>query len=227
MSVGVPWTMFMGVVSTLAFLFSERWGHACHRLWAKGACWCVGIRIEVYFPHQIPKSGGYLLACNHESLWDIPVLAALPTNFKWISKRELRAVPFIGWTMRAMGVFWLTRRRSGQDLNVMQEVENGLRNGAHVLIFPEGTRTRTGQLLPFKKGAFRSAQNASVPLVPVAISGTFRIAAPGKLPDHRGHRVAVRFGPPMRVPSGEQIEPYVEKFRGEIVRLLNEETPRK
>jgi 1-acyl-sn-glycerol-3-phosphate acyltransferase len=222
MAVGVLWTVMVGIVTILSFVFSERWGHFFHRLWAKGVCWLVGIHVETYFDASLPQGTGYLLAPNHQSLWDIPVIASLPINFKWISKREVGRIPVVGWAMKAQGSFFVDRRRTGQDINVLREVEAGLRAGACVLIFPEGTRTRTGELLPFKRGAFRAAENTGAPLVPVAISGTYAIAPPYKLPVRRGHRVQVRIGPPIQVPRHGDIAQASEVFRAELLRLLQE-----
>lgn len=180
----------------------------------------MGIQVEFYGLDNLPKSG-VILAPNHESMFDILVMASIPYDFSWLSKEEVGRIPFIGQSMKAMGCFFVRRDRSGGDMNVMKELETAVRDGRSVLIFPEGTRTRTGELLPLKKGAFRTAQNAGVPLIPIAIQGTRAIAKPGELPT-RGHRVRVMIGRPFPVPAQAELAEVMEKFRLELTKLLAE-----
>lgn len=216
------WTLAFAFVTLFTFPFNDKLGHRLHRRWGRGICRAYGIRVDILFPHHIPAQGGCVLAPNHQSMFDIPILACLPVDFKWISKAEVRRVPLMGWAMVAMGCFFVSRRNSAQDLDVLRGVEEGLKKGKRVVIFPEGTRTRDGNLLPLKKGAFRVAQNAGVPVCPVAIAGSFHIAAPSRLPRHRGHFVSVRIGPPLSALPGEDAASFMQRFRKELVRLLEE-----
>jgi len=218
----MAWTLLMSLVVPLGFLLGERLGHRAHRTWGRGACLIVGISITWHGLEHLSGRAAVVLAPNHESIADIPVLASLPFPFKWISKQELGRIPFVGWAMRAMGTFFVRRDRSANDLTVMRSVEDGLRSGRSVVIFPEGTRTRTGDLLPFKKGAFRTAQNAGVPLIPVAISGTRKIAQPGRLPRIGGNLVSVRLGAPLDVPPGDLAGP-MKEFKNRLESLLSED----
>lgn len=216
------WTLASSFLSLAAFLIREDWGHAVHRFWGRSMCLIFGIRLKILFAHQIPPTGGAVLASNHASIFDIPILASLPVDFKWISKQEVRRVPFMGWAMEKMGCFFVARGGSTRDIDVLKDVENGLRAGKRVVIFPEGTRSRDGKLLPFKKGAFRLAQNAQVPLCPIAIQGSFAIAPSGKLPSRRGFDVTVRVGSALTSKPDEDLGTFMEKARKEIVRLLEE-----
>jgi 1-acyl-sn-glycerol-3-phosphate acyltransferase len=154
-------------------------------------------------------------------MFDILVVATLPITFRWISKVQVGRIPFLGAAMRAMNTYFVRRDHSAGDLEIMKQVEKGLREGYSVVVFPEGTRTRTGQLLPFKKGAFRISQNAGCLVVPIGIFGTFGIAPAGKLPVRWGHRVVINIGDAFQVPPGS-IEKSVEIFRDRIVNLINE-----
>jgi len=214
------WTLVASALAVLLFMLKDQWGHWIHR--AFGNVWCrlMGIRVTVHGLENVPRSQALVFAPNHESMFDIIVLASLPITFKWVSKMEVARIPILGWGMKKMGCYIVRRDRSEHDLNVMKEVEDGLRSGISVLIFPEGTRTRTGELLPFKKGAFKTAQNARVPLMPVAIRGTRAIAPPGKIPSQRGHKVTVTFGKPMLVPPDADIARVTEKFRTELMNML-------
>lgn len=218
------WSLFCGALALLAFVFSRNWGFKVHRLWGRGCCWLIGIKVNFEGLENLPDRG--VLAPNHESLYDIVVLASLPIDFRWISKDSVRRIPFIGWTMIAMGCFFVKRDKSGHDLNVMKHVEDALHDGAVVVIFPEGTRSRSGELLPFKKGAFKTAVNAGVPLIPVAIKGTYSIAPPGKLPQKRGHRVTVTIGKPFSTSHRPPLLELMGEFRGRMTQLIEPTTAR-
>jgi 1-acyl-sn-glycerol-3-phosphate acyltransferase len=213
------WHLLCCIVVLPFFAFWPKVGFAIHQLCALGWLFLLGIRVTYLDIEKVPDKG--IIAPNHASMFDIFVLAASPLRFVWISKKEISYIPINGWAMKLMGCYFLSRDRSGKDLKVMEEVEKGLRKGKKVVIFPEGTRTRTGELLPMKKGAFRTAQNAGVPLCPVGISGTFEIAPKGQLPKKRGIHVKVKFGDPMWVPPNEPLEPHMEKFRNQMLQLIN------
>ncbi len=216
---GILWTAFMSLMVITLFSMNPRWGHNGERLWARWWCRLFGIRVHLENAQNLPKAGA-VLAPNHSSMWDILVTATLPVDFKFISKRQVRKIPFLGYCLNVMGTYWLDRDSSGKDIAVLKTVENGLRNGIPVLMFPEGTRSRTGELLPFKKGAFRTAANAGVPLCPMAISGTFAIAPPQKLPARRGHEVVIRIGEPFHVDPADSLEQVSDEFRAKLVGLL-------
>lgn len=218
----IIWTVFISSIAIPCFLIQDEWGHYCHRLWAKVVLRLMGVNVTYLNQENLPDHTGAILAANHQSQFDIFVLAAMPINFKWVSKAEVARIPFVGWTLKVMGTFLVKRNRSDHDVNVMIEVEEGLREGKRIAIFPEGTRTRTGNLLPLKKGAFRTAQNSGVPIYPIAILGTYSIAPAGKLPRHRGHRVVVKIGPPIAVGKQEEIAFAMGKFKSELEKLLEE-----
>ena len=191
------WTLLMTTPLILLRPFVSKIGPSIQRLWGWGWCQCLGIRITILHSERIPSSGGFVIAPNHASLFDILVVASLPMHFRWISKAEVGRIPFVGGAMRSLGAYFLLRGGSPGDLSKMKQVEEGLRAGFSVLIFPEGTRSPNGALLPFKKGAVRTAQNAKAPIVPVGLSGTFEIAPKGKIPVKWGHRVIVNIGEPI------------------------------
>ena len=223
LSLGILWTCFIACLTIVSYLISEKAGQSVVRLWGKGWCRLMGIHVEFKDLENLPSQGAAVLAPNHESLFDIFVLASLPVDFKWVAKVQVLRIPFVGLAMRAMGSYMVRRDRSSHDMNVMKEVEDGLKAGKSALIFPEGTRTRTGELLPLKKGAFRTAKNAGVPICPIAIKGTFAIAPPGHIPSHRGHRVTVRIGKPLAAPAEADIHQLMENYHKVLVDLLKQD----
>ncbi|NBX75236.1 MAG: 1-acyl-sn-glycerol-3-phosphate acyltransferase [Proteobacteria bacterium] len=202
------------------FVLVPKIGQKFQRGFGLGWVWLMGIRVQTFGWENLPRAGGAILAPNHESMFDIPLLCSLGHPLCWLSKEEVGKLPFIGWSMKAMGCYFVKRNRSGHDLNVMKDVEDGLKRGASIVIFPEGTRTRTGKLLPFKKGAFKTAQNSGVPIVPIAISGTYQIAPPGQWPS-RGHSVIVRIGSPMFFSPEETLESAQKRYRENLIKLLS------
>jgi 1-acyl-sn-glycerol-3-phosphate acyltransferase len=119
----------------------------------------------------------FVVVANHESFADILLISHLPWEMKWMSKAEFFRIPFVGWEMRLAGDIPLRRgspTSAGQAMGRAREV---LRHKVSVMIFPEGTRSPTSELLPFKEGAFRLAIKAGVPVLPLAVAGT-RTALP-------------------------------------------------
>jgi len=109
---------------------------------------------------------------NHTSLFDPPLMiSTLPCCPVFVAKRELIRVPFLGWVMWLAGFIFIDRSRIHASRKSLKLAATRIREGQSVVAFPEGTRSRTGQLLPFKKGAFTLAFGAGVPVVPFAIQG--------------------------------------------------------
>ena len=127
--------------------------------------------IEGSPPPDIARSG-YVVVANHESVADPFLLSWLPFDMRWVAKEELFKPPLIGWAMRWGGDIPL-RRGEGESVRTMlAECERALAGGISVMMFPEGTRSKNGELLPFKDGAFSLAIRAQVPVLPVALAGT-------------------------------------------------------
>lgn len=114
----------------------------------------------------------YVAVSNHESIADIFLVSHLPWEMKWLSKESIFRIPVMGWMMRMAGDVCVRRGDRRSRAAVVDEMRERLRNRVSVMIFPEGTRSRTGELLPFRNGAFRLAIEAGVPILPMAVGGT-------------------------------------------------------
>ncbi|MEO6066384.1 MAG: lysophospholipid acyltransferase family protein [Gemmatimonadales bacterium] len=114
----------------------------------------------------------YVVVSNHESFSDILLLSHLPWEMKWLSKAEIMRIPFLGWCMQLAGDIpvWRGKLESARDAMARSLVV--LRQQVSVMIFPEGTRSKSGEMLPFKDGAFRLAIEAGVPVLPLVVTGT-------------------------------------------------------
>jgi 1-acyl-sn-glycerol-3-phosphate acyltransferase len=114
----------------------------------------------------------YVVVSNHESFVDILLISHLPWEMKWLSKKELFRLPVMGWLMRLAGDIPLKRGFGPSTIEAMAKCREALANRVSVMIFPEGTRSATAEMLPFKDGAFRLAIDAGVAILPLAVHGT-------------------------------------------------------
>ena len=114
----------------------------------------------------------YVVVSNHESFADILLISHLPWEMKWLSKAELFRIPVMGWLMHLAGDVPVKRGFGPSAVEAMARCREVLSNRVSVMIFPEGTRSPTAELLPFKDGAFRLAIDAGVPILPLALHGT-------------------------------------------------------
>ncbi len=130
----------------------------------------------------------YVVVSNHESFVDILLLSHLPWEMKWLSKVEILRIPILGWNMRIAGDVPVERGTAKSAAKAMRRCRTILEGNVSVVIFPEGTRSPTGEMLPFKDGAFRLAIEAGVPILPIVVHGT-RFAL-GKHDWRIGHSIA-------------------------------------
>jgi 1-acyl-sn-glycerol-3-phosphate acyltransferase len=165
--------------------------------WSRNALWAAGIPHRVVGLEGIPVHRPLVFACNHQSWFDIFQLAAvLPGSLRFVAKKELERIPLLGRAMRKAGHVFIDRQNRERAFSAYDEAAEGIRAGISAVVFPEGTRSRTGELLPFKKGPFVLAVAAQVPLVPVYSAGTFTLLPKGSLRLHP-HPVALLFGKPI------------------------------
>ena len=160
-------------------LFTSAW--ACLYLWIMPP-WSVRIAGR----EKIRKGGQYIIVSNHQSQLDILVAFRLFFPFKWVSKIEVFRVPFIGWNMALNRYIKLKRGDKESIAKMMTACEASITRGNSIFFFPEGTRSETGQVRPFKHGAFTLAQTMRLPILIIAINGT-RNALPKHSLNFHGH----------------------------------------
>jgi 1-acyl-sn-glycerol-3-phosphate acyltransferase len=175
--------------------------------WSRAVIAIAHIDLDVIGRENLRPRETYLVLSNHQSLYDIPVLfQAIGPNIRMIAKRELFHVPIFGGALAAAGFIAIDRRDRMAAIRNLQSARDLLASGTHVWIAPEGTRSRTGDLLPFKKGAFYLALQAELPILPVTMSGT-RDALPAK-------GLRSRAGAKVRVTIHEHVDPRPYAARG-------------
>jgi 1-acyl-sn-glycerol-3-phosphate acyltransferase len=138
---------------------------------------------RVRFEGKWPAKGrrAYVLVSNHESNIDPFLLSHIPREVKWMAKDSLLHVPWLGWMLRLAGDIPVVRGEHGSGEDALKKARHYLDLGVPVMIFPEGTRSRDGKLLPFKTGAFRLAIESGCPILPCVVSGTSDALEPGSL----------------------------------------------
>jgi 1-acyl-sn-glycerol-3-phosphate acyltransferase len=165
-------------------MFTSLW--ACLYLWTMPA-WSVRARGR----QKIRSRTSYIVVSNHQSQLDILVAFHLFFPFKWVSKAEVFRLPFIGWNMILNGYIRLKRGDKESVRQMMAACERALAKGCSVFFFPEGTRSQTGQLKPFKPGAFILAHKLQRPILAVAINGTKNALPKHSLNFHGRHAIRV------------------------------------
>ena len=114
----------------------------------------------------------YVVVANHESFVDMILISHLPTEMKWLSKIEIMKIPFVGWMMRCARDIPLVRGDAKSAVTALAECRERLSCNVSVMIFPEGSRSKTGDLNPFQAGAFKLAIEGQYPILPMAVHGT-------------------------------------------------------
>ena len=138
-----------------------------------------------------------LFLANHQSYCDPPALfVSIPRNVRLILKKELRKLPLLGLIMEMGGFVFIDRKDRVQSVSGMKQAVRQLQQGHSFLIYPEGTRTRTGELGPFKKGPFIMAIESGTPIVPISVKGSYEIMPPNRFSVKPG-TVVVTFHPPI------------------------------
>ena len=177
------WTVIWTSIAVAAKVVTRRthWSLAmARRCWAPPINRVCMVDLEVMGAERLDPGRAWFLACNHLSFADIPMLfRGLPVDLRFVAKRELRAVPFMGWYMEAMGMVFVDRKRRKSGAESVDAVTALLRGGASVLSFPAGTRRAPDEPQAWKPAAFAPALAAGVPVVPVAIWGTRELLPPG------------------------------------------------
>ncbi|WP_297930621.1 lysophospholipid acyltransferase family protein [uncultured Alistipes sp.] len=146
---------------------------------------------------HVDRSRPYVIVLNHNTVVDIPALYYLPLNFRWVSKREVFRVPFFGQFLVLHGDICIDRGRASEAMaQLLREGGKWLGRGASVAIFPEGTRSKDGEIRRFKAGAFTLAKEAGAAVLPVVLEGTRTLMRPNLL-FNWGNRIRIRVLPPV------------------------------
>ena len=192
--------MFFGLLIALAVNLIDPSGDRFHRMaawWGRFCAKLMGITVEITGKDVYNLENNYLIVSNHAGMADIPlILGSIPLNMRFVAKEELGKIPVFGWAIKQAGYVLIKRGQSKNALKSLFKAVEVLKEGRSVHIFPEGTRSETGTIQPFKRGAFLIAEKAGVPILPVTIIGSNRITPKKSLTIHKS-TVKIIIGKPI------------------------------
>lgn len=235
------WSVF----NALQFVFTLLWTAACillamavkaatgrrdlplrmaSRLWAPGLLGGAGAELVVEGAGEVDWSRPYMLVSNHQSVIDICALfRAVPVPLLFLLKQEMTRVPFVSWYARGMGMPFIDRDSPRAATAALRAAARKVRDGEQLCLFPEGTRSRDGEVAPFKAAAFQAAIDAGVEVLPVALEGTGAVLPTAGFFAVRPGTIRVRFGRPVAT-AGEgatvRRQELARRAREEVVALL-------
>jgi 1-acyl-sn-glycerol-3-phosphate acyltransferase len=217
------WISVRTLFEVYAGRFTRDLGDRRLRWWSSRLLRYVGVDYRVHNPGGFAFTPGtpYIVMCNHRSLYDIPLtFIALHGSIRMLTKKELFRVPIWGRGMRAGEFISIDRQNRQQAFRDLDAAKEKMESGIVLWVAPEGTRSRTGELLPFKKGPFRLAFETKAVIVPLGIHGSERILPAKSLRVARGERVDVRIGTPIDSTGyGDDLAALMADVRAQIAAL--------
>ncbi len=190
------------VFSLVAMLVSwlpprGNWTFGVSRLWSRCLLTASAVRLSATYDPALEPGKSYVFLCNHQSLFDIPVLlTTCPGQVRMMAKRSLFRIPFFGWSLYAGGFIPIDRGDRSTARNSFASALARIKAGTSILLFPEGTRSMTDTLLPFQRGGFLLAMKTGLPIVPVGIRGSREVQRKGSFAIRPGP-IEIHYGAPL------------------------------
>ncbi len=155
------------------------------KIWSCLTCWLALCPVKVRGREHIDRKRSYVFVSNHQGAFDIFLIYGfLGVPIKWVMKAGIGKIPFVGTACRAAGFIFVDNRTAKSAARSVREAERCLKKGASIVVFPEGSRSKTGQMGRFKKGAYQMAVDQRLPIVPITLNGPFDVLPIGSLNVH-------------------------------------------
>ena len=215
-------TLFTAIFTILCFPWKNgKDPRAVQVFWSRSVLWFLLIPIKVTGQENVDPKQSYVFVANHQSFLDVfAVYGWLPNNFKWLMKKEIRKVPFVGTACAVAGHIFVDRSNPRAALQSMDHIKKELVDGISTVIFPEGTRTKTGEMGRFKQGAFKIAMDMGLPVVPLSLGGFFKAMPSGQAFANPRARVSLHIGKPIDISQFNDINEAMEYLRNEIAKNI-------
>ena len=167
------WTVIIGIIGALiAMATTPNFAHPIGSFWARAAAKLIPMKVRVKGKENIKLDESYVVIVNHTSQSDIlTIYGWFPSRFRWVMKKELTRIPGLGIGCQKAGHIIIDRFNPEASIDTINKAKKQIKNGVCVVFFPEGTRSKTGVLGKFKKGAFIFARDMKLPILPIIISG--------------------------------------------------------
>ena len=226
------WAIIVAIVATIplatavliiAILSSASpWIDPIIRIWARLVLWGAGIEIHGEGMETIDRAKRYILIANHHSYFDIPcIFAAIPQPIRFMAKKSLFSIPIFGWAIGRAGFIPIDRKNRRTAVKSFDLAVERIRKGNTIVIFPEEGRSREVAMRPFQRGAFLLAIRSELPILPLAIDGTYEVLRVGAKRITPGV-VTIRAGTPIET-AGVSVrakDSLLEQSRGQIEGML-------
>lgn len=170
-------TFITAIITAIGSMIGNRdfWGYWPPKYWSMFTCWIFLMRVKVVGRENIVKNESYVFVANHQGAYDIwSIYGYLNHNFKWLMKKELEKIFAVGWACKKSGHVFVDDSSIHGIKSTIKDSEETLKDGMSLVIFPEGSRSWDGKMIPFKRGAFMLAAEFGLPVVPITIDGSFK-----------------------------------------------------
>jgi len=219
-------TLVFGIIAVIvSSLVNQRIGsYFGGVVWSRLNVFLTPMLVTVKGKENIASNTSYIVIPNHQSYYDIFLIYGwLGLDIKWVMKKELAKIPGLGFGSKKVGHIFIDRSNSKAALESLHAARQKLVNGTSVVIFPEGTRSRTGQLIPFKRGGFKLALELKLPILPVTVINTRNVLPPDSL-DLMPGRVQMIIHPPIDISGYDEhsMPELMKKVRTVIESVLPE-----
>ena len=204
----MPMLVISTIIASLAVGFGSMlgggkwWGYYPAKYWGKLVCWITLVKVTVKGQENIDAKKPYVFVANHQSAYDIfAVYGYLGHNFRWLMKKSLEKIPFLGWGCKRAGHVFVDNSTPAAVRETMATARKQLQKDMSITVFPEGSRSWDGKMIPFKKGAYLLAVQFNLPIVPVTIDGAFDVMPRFEKLPKWGH-IKITIHKPIEVPEG-------------------------
>lgn len=207
-------TLLCAIITMIFFPFNNTAPiHWVQILWCRLFFYWLFIPVTIDGKENINSRQSYVFVANHASMFDVFLIYGwLPVVFKWLMKKELRRIPFVGTACKAAGHIYVDRSNAKASAESLNDIKRQLHNGVSTVIFPEGTRSKDGNLGRFHSGAFRIAFDLNLPVVPLSLTGCYNVQRKGEIFVHR-HPVHLHIGQPIDISQFEDKNEAMEFVR--------------
>lgn len=201
------------------------WGYYPGKIWSQLICLFLLLPVKIKGRENLDPEQSYVIVANHQGIFDVFLIYGfIGRNFKWMMKKSLRKIPFVGKACESAGHIFVDRSGPKKIAETIEKAKESLKDGVSLVVFPEGARTFTGHMGYFKKGAFQLASDLQLPVVPVTITGSFEVRARTSKWVYR-HPLTLTIHPP--IPAKEQSPKMIRETMNEAYAAIESALPEK